>query len=344
MVGGAGNAIYLSRQGDFTDWGYGADVEDLGRAMVMQLGRASEIGNVPTAFMPFEDSSVLAATARSLWLLQGDSVAGGSLKNISRGIGIIGPHAWCAINDAQIGGGLVSHGFMFLSSLGPFLVSPSGDGLHPIGKDRVPEELIDIPGTTTVSMAYSPDERGVYIFLTPESGDGTHWFFNLENQSFWPVVFQTGHQPYSACWHDGQMVLGCNDGTLRYVGGNDDDGDGIDSYVLIGPIRLAGPNMFGILMTIHGMIGAGSGTVLWEIVAGDTAEEACVNGKAAITAYLAGNAADAYTWASGAWAAGRSFTSYPRVRAMWICVLLKSSSPWAYESITTQFRDAGNWR
>ena len=124
------------------------------------------------------------------------------------------------------------------------------------------------------------------------------------------------------------------------------DTDTTDSYLLIGPLRLGGPGMYGRLAAIHGMIAASSGTVLWKIITGETAEEACVNGKAAITQYLAGNtqSGDAYVHTSGSWPAGRAHTSYPRTRAMWICVLLKASTQWAYESITIQSHDAGRWR
>lgn len=346
MVGGASNAVYVARQGDPTDWDYGADVEDPGRATVMQLGEASEVGGATTAVLPFHDASVLMATENALWLLQGDPVAGGSLGNLSRGVGIAGKQTWCPIHDAQVGDATTKFAYVFLSSLGLFMVSPAGDNLECISEDRIPDELRDIPGTSTVSMAYSPQDRGIWIFVTPASGAGTHFFFDLVRKAFWPMSLPTTYQPIAATWHDDKLIVYGQDGSLRYTGGTDDDGTALSSYVLIGPVRLAGPNMFGMLTTIHGMIGASSGTVLWKIIAGDTAEEACVNGKAAITAYLAGNTgdADAYVHASGAWPAGRSFTSYPRVRAMWICVLLTSSVQWAYESITIQSRDAGNWR
>ncbi|MCH8114651.1 MAG: DUF1501 domain-containing protein [Chloroflexi bacterium] len=41
VVAGADNAVYMSRQGDFADWDFGADVEDSGRAVAFQLGEAA---------------------------------------------------------------------------------------------------------------------------------------------------------------------------------------------------------------------------------------------------------------------------------------------------------------
>ena len=314
VLGGADNAVYVSRQGDYTDWDYGADAGDSGRAMPLQLSEASEVGEAATAFLPFQDTSMLAATLESLWLFQGDPAATGSLRNLSRGVGITGPRAWCAIHDARVGDAAVRYAFVFLSSLGLFMISPSGDGLQSLSEDRIPEELKDIPETTTTALIYSPEERGIYVFVTPATGTAIHWFFDVAHQGFWPFT--------------------------------DDAGADFDSYVLIGPLRLSGPDTFGLLTEIHGMIGAGSGAVSWRIITGDTAEEACANGEAAITAYLAGltATAEAYAKAAGTWHEGRSQTRYPRVRAMWMCVLLKAVAPWAYESITVQSRDAGNWR
>jgi hypothetical protein len=346
VIGGANNAIYLSRQGDLTDWDYSGDLEDLRRALPIQLSEAGEIGGVATALIPYRDEMMLAATANSLWRIQGDPTTGG-LKNISRGVGIAGKRTWCEVKDAQVGDVIEGHGYVFLSSLGLFKVSPTGDGLECLSEETIPDELLDIPSTSTVSMAYSPEDRGIWIFVTPSSGAGTHWFFDLVKKAFWPMVFgDNDHQPLAATWHDGKLIVYCQDASLRYIAGDDDDGTTLTSYVLLGPIRLGSPGMFGRLSLIHGMIAANSGTVLWKIVTGETAEEACVNGKAAIAQYLAGNtqSGDAYVHTSGSWSAGRSSTSYPRTRAVWICVLLTSSAQWAYESIMIRSHTSGNWR
>jgi hypothetical protein len=88
-----------------------------------------------------------------------------------------------------------------------------------------------------------------------------------------------------------------------------------------------------LLQTIHGIIAASSGTVTWRIVGSTTAEGACDDGKAAITADLASTDFDDYVVADGTWAAGRSYTSYPRVRSPWIVLWLSSAATWAYESV-----------
>ena len=345
VLAGQNNVIYFSRQGDAEDWNYGGNVGDTGRAKRIQLSESSEIGDTVTALMPLRDDSMIAATQYGLWLLNGDPATGG-MRNISRGIGVIRSTAWCSIKDARVGDAPTRNAFVFLSELGLFMVGPTGDGLESLSEDRVPLELKNIAASTDVSLVYSPEERGVYIFVTPATGTATHWFFDMVNKGFWPVAFQEDHQPLDVCNSDGNVVLACKDGYIRYIGGDDDDGTDIESYVLLGPIRLSDPNTYGITTTIQGILGESGGDVTWNLITGDTAEEACSNGVTAIEAYQDGDAttADEYVMASGTWEAGRSKFMYPRVRSMWMCVLLKSSAKWAYESIIMESREAGRWR
>ena len=95
ILAGADNAIYMSRQSDYSDWDYGATFEDSARAFILQLSHAALVGPKPTALIPFEDKFLLAASARSLWVVRGDPVAGGQLDEISSHVGIVSSRAWC---------------------------------------------------------------------------------------------------------------------------------------------------------------------------------------------------------------------------------------------------------
>lgn len=344
VLAGEDNAIYMSRQGDFRDWDYGADVEDSGRAVTFQLGEAAEHGALCTALVPFQDASLLAATQYGLWVLQGDPAATGTLRNVSRGVGIIGSGAWCLVQDARVGDTLVKHGIVFLATDGLYLVAPSGDGLKSLTDDRLPEELRGIAGTTTISLVYSPDERGVYIFLTPDSGSGTHWFYDLARGGFWGDVLQSGHQPLAVAWHDGSVLLAGKDGDLRTVGGEDDDASNIESHVLLGPLRAAAPGTFGQILNLRGVLAESSGAVTWRIVTGESAEEACSNGKTAIEAFQAGTSYSTYVAASGGLTAGRNTIVYPRVRAPWLVIWLQSTARWGYETMFLETGQSGKVR
>ena len=77
---------------------------------------------------------------------------------------------------------------------------------------------------------------------------------------------------------------------------------------------------------------------------GDTAEAAAANGKAAITASLAGNSFSTYVSADGTWSAGRSNLAYPRTRAVFLVLWLASAGSWAYESASIEATLSGRWR
>ncbi len=334
-LAGCDNGLYLSRQGDFTDWDYGADDQDTGRAMIFQLSGASEVGDLPTALVPCDDGHLLAATSQSLWIIRGDPVAGGGLQNVSRHVGILGNRAWC-MTDRQI---------VFMADDGLYHVSQDGSDLLPLSREKIPEELLGIdPTTTTVILGYDHDTRAVHIYLTTADGGDVHWLYEEEKGLFWPMMVQDDHAPVAVCEYDGQLLLAGTDGYIRYVGGTTDDDTAISSHVLIGPLRIGGQVEFGLLHALYGIIGAGSGDVTWRIIVGDTAETVADNGKTAITAAVAGNDFSQYVAAEGVWSAGRSKAAWPRARGVWAVLWLSASAAWAFEAAVLEVIPAGRWR
>lgn len=186
-------------------------------------------------------------------------------------------------------------------------------GLYSVNADggelkALSEETIpaDLTGVTDANctLTYQHSDRGVYIHKT-----GTDWYYDAERNAYWP--FDTSKS---------------------------------SSHVLLGPFRLGGPDSLGIMQTLHGVIAQGSTTVNWAVIPGSTAEEAAVNGKAAIEAFLAGTSYASYIRASGSWSAGRSQTARPRVGAMWAVIWLSSSGTWAFEGCTVGIEPSGEWR
>jgi len=136
-----GQAIYASRQGDYTDWKMSADISDVGRPFVMQLSEAGELGASVVALLPHKDAYMLAATSGSLWVVRGDPTADGQLQNISRDVGMVGARAWCRDHLDR---------YYFLSSHGLYTVSASGDGLQALSEDVIPQELTGVSDVNTV--------------------------------------------------------------------------------------------------------------------------------------------------------------------------------------------------
>lgn len=337
VLAGADNAIFASRQGDPTDWDYGADAEDAGRAVAFQLAEAAEIGDVVTALMPYADAYLLAATSDGLWILRGDPAAEGTLRQVSRHVGAVGPTAWC-----QVEGSLV-----FLARDGLYRVGADGSDLTPLSEQSLPQELQDLDGgTTSIALVYSHSERGVYLFLTPATGAGTHWFYDLVSGGFWPDIYQEDHQPQSACQYGQHVLLAGQDGYLRRIGGDDDDGEAIPSHLLLGPVRFGPATVTGLMREVVAALGEESGTVHWRVITGGSAEDVAERGKEAIEKHLAGDTvgALALTRGGGTFTAGRGRVQYPRVHGVWFMVWLYSSAAWAYEWLSLDGLVAGRWR
>lgn len=180
-------AIYGSRQFTYTDWSLSSDISDVGRAWApIQLSEAGELGGAIVALVPHKDAYLLAATSSSLWVVQGDPNAGGSLRNISRDVGMVGPRAWCRDHLDR---------YYFLSSHGLYTVSASGEGLQALSEDVVPDQLLGlneddepVPDEDTV-LEYDHETRGVYIHIPTAE---VSWLYETEEQGFWP--FKVGYE------------------------------------------------------------------------------------------------------------------------------------------------------
>ena len=170
-----GGIIFASRQGDYSDWNYGADISDQQRAFAIQLSEAGEIGGDVVALVPHKDSHLLAATSNGLWVVAGDPAGDGAMRNISRGVGMVAARAWCKNHMDRV---------YFLSSHGLYTVGTDGQGLQAISENAIPVELTGVENEETV-LAYNHADRGVYIHLP---GDTVSFFYDTERQGFWPFT------------------------------------------------------------------------------------------------------------------------------------------------------------
>ena len=192
----------------------------------------------------------------------------------------------------------------FLSSRGLYSVAVDGSGLKALSEDVIPEHLISVDDDAC-ALDYDHATRSVSIHLTTAPS----WIYDVERGGFWPF-----------------------------------DTDETDSHVLLGPIRLGGPDSHGRILNIQGTVAAGSQTVTWAVVTGTSEEAAAADGKSAIEAAVAGGDYSAYLAATGEWTAGRNHISYPRVRAVAAVLWLSASADWAYESVSMTTVLSGKWR
>jgi len=192
----------------------------------------------------------------------------------------------------------------FMSEHGLYSVGADGSGVQPISEDKIPEDLTGVSDASCV-LDYYHNDRGVYIHRS----SGLSWFYDTARDGFWPFTL-----------------------------------DSTDSHVLLGPLHIGTVRSYGRVLNLHGTTAASSADVAWRIVTGDTAEAAAANGKAAITAALAGSSYSSYVSHSGTWTAGRSHMAYPRTRAVWLVLWLSSTGTWAYEDVAMTATMSGTWR
>lgn len=260
---------YMSRQGDPFDWNYTEDTSssatDTGLAVAGQNSDAGLIGKPIRALIPHTDDYLLFGYDNELWILKGDPMYNGQISCLSRTVGVCGKRAWCYGVNGEV---------YFLSRDGVYVVA-GGSYPQQISRAKLPDELLKYSWKDNIQLAYDVRAHGVYIMA---EGKSVQWFFSLEGNGFWPVVFGSGITP-TALLQVGEIVLiGCSDGKIRYFSreATTDDGFKYPSFVVCGPVRVGNSEYtLGVLQrldtTLCGSANA-VGTKL-QIYSGDEAEE-----------------------------------------------------------------------
>lgn len=330
---------YMARKGTETDWDYAQ--EDYEAAVAGTASDAGVPGTAILALVPHSQDYLIMGCRNSLWRLRGDPAYGGALDALSRTIGIIGPNAWCISPAGEL---------IFLSLDGVYVLPPGGDSA-PISfsRESLPREFLNLnPNTLTALLEFDAHDRGVHIFLTPDSASTrTHWWVDWESKTWWPVALATDHDPFATCElnstaiEDSSVILGCRDGILRRFSNlaGTDCGTTFETYAMMGPIPLAKDGMFGVAMSMECVMAAGaggmsalgdSGDVTWTTHPGATFEDA-VNASASDT---------------GTWSNGLNAKDYPACRGQAAMLKIAGSSgrKWAFEQVILSTRDSGRRR
>jgi len=237
--------------------------------------------------------------------------------------------------------------------MGGVFLWTAGSSSHPVrfSEGRLPEQLRNVSTSNIISMAYDPTGRGFHLFITPESGTGSHWWLDIGNKAIWPVVFQDDHQPTAVVRVSSsslaEVALGGRDGYVRKFDrtATKDDGTELASHVLLGPIRMTSDDVSdAIVVELHGIMAAGlAGSVTWRLVMGSSAEDAVDRAVAGVLAAVAGTAITGVA-ASGSWSAGRNIVDRPRTRGPWVVVWIAGTGRWAYEAVALVSRQLGRMR
>jgi len=323
-----------SRQGTLTDFDYSVADTDTQRAVAATNADAGKCGQTILALMPFGDDYVIFGCTSSLWLLRGDPSFGGQLDNISRSIGVVGKRAWCNLPDGHI---------VFMSHDGLYILQAGTPKPQSLSRESLPEEMLNYGASLhDVLLEYDIVDRGIHIWITPKSGgtSRTHYFYDWEGKSFWPVTTAATKEPTSILMFNSDspaenaVILGCRDGYLRKFSGlsETDDGTAFTSYCMIGPMSMAIESNEGMLMELAVATAESSGDVDVDVLVGNTHEAAV---KASAFTTIECNTA------------GMNFRHNVRARGKGIALKVKngeSGRRWAYERATGIIRPCGRQR
>ena len=230
------------------DFNNAPDIPNARQAISGANARAGRCPDVINCIIPYSDDLLLLGGDKSIWRMTGDPMAGGQLDQISDETGI----AFGRPYTMDPNGGLYFYGSQgSVYRWVPGSATPERLSLHTI--DR---RLQDIDQSAYfVRMAWSTRDEGLHVFQCPYN-EGTpggtavkHWFWEAKTEAWWEDQFaSTGVQPTSVMVINGdqgadrQVLIGCEDGRVRYIDGTATDDDSsettsaIDSYVTIGPI------------------------------------------------------------------------------------------------------------
>lgn len=322
---------FMSAQGDFTNFNYGAKPITEGMAVAGNNAPAGKCADTITALIPYTDDLLVIGGGHTVWQMSGDPMAGGRLDCISDITGIAFGKAWC--RDPA---GLV---YFWGSRGGLYAIAPGSSVPQRLSFNRIENRLAQIDlSTNVVRMAWDDRSQSVMIYVTPIAGGATtNYVFDTRNQAFWLDSFATtGHQPSAVCVLEGDtptsrvLLLGCMDGYLRYldVSAGSDDGTAISSFVYFGPLQLGGGGNVR-LHELQAVLGASSGPVDYAVYDGASPEQAFLKSAPRF---------------QGRWKSGRNKSDQRWASAQTIYLKLGSTAlgnAWQFESLTAMLQGIG---
>lgn len=320
---------FMSAVSDPNNFDYNPTFATPSQAVAGNNGPLGLIGDVVTCMIPYTDDILVAGGDHSIYVFNGDPMAGGQIDLVSDAIGMAWGNPWCK------------------DPFGTIYFVSNKTGIYSLVPGNTPQRIsleIDAllrnidTGTNAIRMVYDDRFQGIHVFITPLAAPApaTHFFWELRSGAWWEDQYANQNlNPCCCCTVDGNLpgqrgiILGSWDGYVRYTDPNatTDDGAAIASTVTLGPFLTADLDDV-LLMDIQSVMAASSGQVLYDVYVGPTAEIALQSTPVA----------------SGVWGSGRNFTNLIRRSGHAIYVTLTSSNVWAMESVRCRIKSLNKVR
>jgi hypothetical protein len=269
---------FMSRVNDALDFDYASADNDSAQAIAGNNSPMGKIGDVVTSLIAYSDDVLVFGGDSTIYAMRGDPLYGGQIDLVTDRVGMAWGVPWARDPRGNL--------FFFSSTGGVYAFNPAGRGTVPVRISQPIEQLVQgvNTGTHNVVMEWDDTFQELRVFVTFRSAEAVtdHYCWEERTKSWWIDRFEdTAHNPLCSAVVDGNrpedrcVVVGGWDGYVRKIDADatDDDGEPIESEVLIGPLR--SPNLDDIVTDqLQVIMGEDSGEVELEFLAGKTAEAA----------------------------------------------------------------------
>lgn len=267
---------FMTAVGTPDDFNYAVDPPTACQAVA---GNTSEAGLVPddivNSLFPISDHYLLFGGDHSLYLLKGDPAENGQFEKVSSVTGTAWGRPMCKDPHDTL---------YFIGSRGGIYRYQVGGKAVKISSGTLDAFFATIDfGNTVCTAQWNETETGINFWLTNLDGaESTHLFFDVRNQSFWLDRYaDAGMNPTATHTLDGDdpddriTLVGGRDGYIRFLdtSASTDDGEGIDSYVYLGPVS-GGPTVKVQCDQIQFQMSENTDGARYELFSGSTANDA----------------------------------------------------------------------
>lgn len=273
--------IYKCATGDPTNWN--TAIATVSGAWTNTGSEGGQIGHAITAGLSHDSRTLLVGSARACYAIIGNPRNAGATQRISNRLGPLTHNAWCK-GEGPDGGNNT-----YLMTVDGLCVIRQGSlTIETLSKNKIPDELqgIDPADGDNVAIGFDGRWQGIHIAVDPNSGSDINYFYHIPTDSYWPTSYDNTLQllptftPAQTATTSSILPMTSSGGVYQFDSASTED---IDSYIDLGPIRLAGPTGEGYIASIFGVLADGSDDCNWKLRFGKSCEEAFLQTAAAHT-------------------------------------------------------------
>lgn len=320
---------FMSRVSSPTDFDYFPALISPDQAICGNNSPLGLVGDVVTCLIPYSDDVLIAGGDHTIYLFNGDPMAGGQIDRVSDAIGMAWGAPWAKDPYGTV--------YFLSNKMGIYSLVP---GQKPQRISQPIEQVVAAynTGQMTVRMLWDDRFQGLHVFFTwtVAAAATTHLFWDWRTGGWFLDQFaNNNHNPLAVCVFDGNLpddrvgLIGSWDGYVRFFSADatTDDGTPIAWTVVLGPLNTKDLDELN-LKALQAELGSDSGDVSFSVHLGATAESALA--RAAVE--------------SGTWKSGRNLSSPVRKSGHAIYVRLSGTTRAAMEKIRATLAGGGKIR